>query len=101
MTGPACLQKYGLVSTGWEELATWPFADFVFNQPSDWFQNCNKLKQAGFTGMMVDTDQVCQPSHKPCCWQEKRMPSGMRNRKLMVNPSFPLLKLLSRGNKRG
>lgn len=53
-----CLQKYGLLSTGWEELPTWPFADFVFNQPSDWFQNCNKLKQAGFNGMKVDTDQV-------------------------------------------
>lgn len=53
-----CVQKYGLLSTGWEELPTWPFADFVFNQPSDWFQNCNKLKQAGFNGMKVDTDQV-------------------------------------------
>lgn len=52
------LQKYGLEATGWEELATWPFADFVFNQPSDWFQNTNKLKQAGFHGMLVDTDKV-------------------------------------------
>ena len=52
------MQKYGLKSEGWNELATWPFADFVFNQPSDWFQNTNKLKQAGYTGMQVDTDKV-------------------------------------------
>lgn len=54
------VQKYGLEQTSWDELATWPFADFVFNQPSDWFQNCNKLKQTGFDGMKVDTDQVCE-----------------------------------------
>ncbi|DBB11402.1 TPA: hypothetical protein ACH3X3_006818 [Trebouxia sp. C0006] len=52
------VKKYGLISAGWDELATWPFADFVFNQPSDWFQNCNKLKQAGFHGMLVDTDKM-------------------------------------------
>lgn len=52
------VKKYGLEPTGWEELATWPFADFVFNQPSDWFQNCNKLKQTGFDGMKIDTDQM-------------------------------------------
>ena len=52
------MQKYGLKSEGWNALATWPFADFVFNQPSDWFQNTNKLKQAGYTGMQVDTDKV-------------------------------------------
>lgn len=52
------VKKYGLEATGWEELATWPFADFVFNQPSDWFQNTNKLKQAGFHGMLVDTDKM-------------------------------------------
>ena len=57
-TSLVLVQKYGLISAGWDELATWPFADFVFNQPSDWFQNCNKLKQAGFHGMLVDTDQV-------------------------------------------
>ncbi|KAL3141758.1 hypothetical protein ABBQ32_004438 [Trebouxia sp. C0010 RCD-2024] len=52
------VKKYGLEQTSWDELATWPFADFVFNQPSDWFQNCNKLKQTGFDGMKVDTDQM-------------------------------------------
>lgn len=52
------LQKYGLSAAGWDELATWPFAHFCFNQPSDWFQNCNKLKQTGFHGMLIDTDKV-------------------------------------------
>ena len=68
----ACMQKYRLVPTGWEELPTWPFADFVFNQPSDWFQNCNKLKQAGFNGMKVDTDQVRQHPHQPHCHVERK-----------------------------
>jgi len=58
------VQKYGLISAGWDELATWPFADFVFNQPSDWFQNCNKLKQAGFHGMLVETDKVQRLLHQ-------------------------------------
>ncbi len=58
------VQKCGLISAGWDALATWPFVDFVFNQPSDWFQHSNKLKQAGLHGLLVDTDKVLQLLHQ-------------------------------------
>ena len=32
--------------------------EYRLKQPSDWFQNTTKLKQTGYTGMCLDTEQV-------------------------------------------
>jgi len=52
------VEKHKLKKTAYKDIATWTFADFVFDQPSDWFQNTTRLKQCGYTGMCVDTEQM-------------------------------------------
>ncbi|KAK9810123.1 hypothetical protein WJX72_005112 [[Myrmecia] bisecta] len=52
------VKKHGLERIAFKDVAAWEFADFVFHQPSDWTLNTNKLRQAGFNGMKVDTDKM-------------------------------------------
>jgi nucleoside-diphosphate-sugar epimerase len=49
------VQKYNLKSHTLDELAQWPFGDFIFNVEADAFFDVNKLRRAGFYEMHLDS----------------------------------------------
>jgi nucleoside-diphosphate-sugar epimerase len=49
------VQRHGLKSHTLEELAQWPFGDFIFNVEADAFFDVNKLRRAGFQAMHLDS----------------------------------------------
>jgi len=52
------VKDHGLEKHSYQEISTWGFADWVFNQDTDWFSNVNKLRRAGFQGQKLDTAEM-------------------------------------------
>ncbi|KAK9807633.1 hypothetical protein WJX72_004890 [[Myrmecia] bisecta] len=75
------IKKHGLEKIPYKHVATWDFADWCFHQPSDWILNTNKLRQAGFNGMKVDTDKMFLRQFKEMA-ENKIIPSPTPRRKL-------------------
>lgn len=50
------VDRYGLVPTPWDEIAAWPFADFVLNVQHDFVQSTIKIRRAGFVDC-IDTHE--------------------------------------------
>lgn len=38
------MKDHGLEKHSYQEISTWGFADWVFNQDTDWFSNVNKVR---------------------------------------------------------
>ncbi|UOQ70921.1 hypothetical protein [Hymenobacter cellulosilyticus] len=49
------VQRHGLKPHTLEELAQWPFGDFIFNVKADAFFDVNKLRRTGFQAMHLDS----------------------------------------------
>ncbi|KAK9807612.1 hypothetical protein WJX72_004087 [[Myrmecia] bisecta] len=75
------IKKHGLEQIPYKHVATWQFSDFVFHQPSDWILNTNKLRQAGFNGMKIDTDKMFLRQFKEMA-ENKIIPPPTPRRKL-------------------
>lgn len=51
-------EKYKLADIAYEDIFRWDFGDAMLGAPFDSFSNCNKLRQAGFNGMKVDSSTM-------------------------------------------
>ncbi len=51
------VQRHGLVPHSFEQLAAWPFGDFVFGSDYDIVSDTGKVRRAGF-GECMDTEQM-------------------------------------------
>lgn len=49
------VKKYGLKPHTIQQLANWPFGDFIFNVEADAFFDVNKFRKAGFHEMQVES----------------------------------------------